>query len=98
VSASTLTPPVSSRNRGFFSRHIRKISSSLPQFRPEHHTYAQKEKLGRGQWSPRGFKPMLVVRNILSRMSRKLKIRLLMALVLFLLVLAWYLSRRFHQP
>lgn len=94
VGSSTLhPPPATSRNRSFFSRHIRKISSSLPQFRPDPRAFSQKEKPNHGQWSPHGFKPVLIMKNILSRMSRKLKLRLLLALVILGLVLIWNFSR-----
>ncbi|KAL9580694.1 MAG: hypothetical protein Q9212_004341 [Teloschistes hypoglaucus] len=41
-------PSFSTKNNGFFSRHARQISKSLPSFV----NGAEKEKLGRGRWLP----------------------------------------------
>ncbi|KAF2088281.1 glycosyltransferase family 34 protein [Saccharata proteae CBS 121410] len=43
----------STRNPSWFKRHLRKWSSSLPQFtHSANGQYAEKEKLGRGRWEP----------------------------------------------
>jgi mannan polymerase II complex MNN10 subunit len=44
-------PAFSIRNNGFFARHARSISGSLPRFNlGGRRDYAEKEKLGRGRW------------------------------------------------
>ncbi|SPN96715.1 related to MNN10 Subunit of mannosyltransferase complex [Cephalotrichum gorgonifer] len=74
--------------RGFIGRHIRKLSSSLPQFRPSQHMYSSTDKPGRETSGK--FRVVRGVRSILGRMSRKLKLRALFALFLVLLVVLWY--------
>lgn len=66
---------------------MRKLSTSLPRFRPGQETYTEKDKPGRIE----GFR----VARIAGRMSRKLKLRLLFVLFLSLLVVLWYTTRTF---
>lgn len=73
-----------SKGRSFLGR-VRKLSTSLPQFRPGPDAYS-KEKSGR----PEGFRVSSAVRRILGRMGRK---RFLFVLFLALLVVLWYTSR-----
>jgi mannan polymerase II complex MNN10 subunit len=84
-------PSFSTQNSGFFVRHMRRISSSLPRFGDS--PYSQKEKLGRGRWADRNVPLLARMRSIFRRMGRKLKLRLLIALILSLIVLLYYTSR-----
>lgn len=87
-------PSFSTQNQGFFTRHMRRISSSLPRFNAHAHShYAEKEKLGRGRWSGREVPLLGRLKGILARMGRKLKIRLLLGFLMLLAVIVFYNSR-----
>lgn len=81
------------RGRSFLGRHMRKLSTSLPQFQLGSDAYSEKEKLGRGRWAPERFRVVGAVKSILGRMSRKLRLRLLFVLFMGLLVMLWYWTR-----
>ncbi|KAI0135408.1 glycosyltransferase family 34 protein [Daldinia grandis] len=91
-------PSFSTHNQGFFTRHMRRISSSLPSFNTAtDERYAEKEKLGRGRWKV----PLLgKIRAATTRISRKWKIRtaivllLLACYILFYITPLWYYWRR----
>lgn len=86
-------PSFATQNQGFFTRHMRRISNSLPQFNTSTH-YAEKEKLQRGKWAPAHSVPLLGrIRNLLARMGRKAKVRLLGVFLLLLAVFTFYQSR-----
>ncbi|RSL96646.1 hypothetical protein CDV31_013382 [Fusarium ambrosium] len=82
-------PSFSTQNKGFFSRHIRRLSSTLPRFN-NLQQYSDKEKLGRGRrWIQRV--PLVGrIRSIFGRMGRKLKMCLLFVLVLILCYTIFY--------
>lgn len=88
-------PSFSTQNSGFFVRHMRRISSSLPRFTTSHNDvpYAQKEKLGRGQWAGQNVPLLGRFRAIFGRMGRKLKMRLLIAGIVFFCLLLFYNTR-----
>lgn len=98
-SSSTGYPSFSTQNQGFFTRHMRKLSSSLPRFNSagsiHHAPYADKEKLGRGRWSNNLDNVPLLgrLKAIFGRMGRKLKLRLLIAFIVFLCIYIFY-----HSP
>lgn len=98
-SSSTGYPSFSTQNQGFFTRHMRKLSSSLPRFNSagsiHHAPYADKEKLGRGRWSNNLDNVPLLgrLKAIFGRMGRKLKLRLLIAFIVFLCIYIFYHSR-----
>ena len=82
-------PSFSTRNNGFFARHARKISTSLPTFSSGARNFSDKEKLGRGRWlSPGSGTPARYLAHF-SRMIWRFRLRagivvgLLMAFVLF---------------
>jgi mannan polymerase II complex MNN10 subunit len=92
---------VQSQNQGFFGRHYRKLSQSLPYFTHggQEDRFAEKEKLGRGRagggsgwgrWSWRE-----VPRRVGLLLSRRRKYFALL-LVLVLGVLAWFRERTSH--
>lgn len=78
-----------SKGRSFLGR-MRKLSTSLPRFRPGPEMYKEKEKPGRIQ----GFRVASGLRAVATRMSRKVKMRLLFVLLMSLLVVLWYTTRR----
>ncbi|KAK6864948.1 hypothetical protein PG990_005615 [Apiospora arundinis] len=87
-------PSFSTQNQGFFTRHMRRISRSLPTFQTSPEQYAEKEKLGRNKWNA----PMLDrVRGIVARVGRKWKIRMMIAgVVLFCWLLFWLTPLGYH--
>jgi len=87
-------PSFSTQNQGFFTRHMRRISSSLPRFHANSQHYAEKEKLGRGRWSVQNVPLLGRLKGILARMGRKLRLRLFLALLAFVTVIIFYNSRR----
>ncbi|TVY81405.1 putative alpha-1,6-mannosyltransferase MNN10 [Lachnellula suecica] len=83
-------PSFSTQNNGFFKRHLRTFSNSLPRFDmgmgPEK-SYAEKEKLGRGRWNGRR---MARLRNFVGRISRKTRLRLLAILAVIIMIILFY--------
>ncbi|CAF9922676.1 MAG: hypothetical protein GOMPHAMPRED_002641 [Gomphillus americanus] len=84
-------PSFSTRKTGFFSRHARRISSSLPQFNLGlKKDYSEREKLGRGRpypysgsWSDR-------MRTFIGSMGRRMRMRGLLVMVLILSIILFY--------
>lgn len=85
-------PSFSTKNQGFFGRHMRRISSSLPRFSSSSH-YAEKEKLGRGRCAIHGVPLLGRTRGVMARMGRKMKIRLLILFLILLSICAFYNTR-----
>jgi mannan polymerase II complex MNN10 subunit len=73
------------RNQGFFGRHFRRLSTSLP------FSYADKEKLGRGRYQSN--KAMELVRRI-GRSLWKLRRSLGLVLLLILSFILFYVTRK----
>ncbi|KAK3336031.1 galactosyl transferase GMA12/MNN10 family-domain-containing protein [Cercophora scortea] len=82
-------PSFSTQNHGFFTRHMRRISSSLPRFNVDPQS-AEREKLGRGRWSVENMPMLGRLRRIAARMGRKMKIRLLILFLVFFSLLLFY--------
>ena len=87
-------PSFSTRNNGFFARHARKLSSSLPTFSTGgRRDFSDKEKLGRGRWPP--------VRNVgafllhLGRMLWRIRLRAGLAITLVLGFILFWTTRMF---
>lgn len=90
-------PSFATQNQGFFTRHLRRISSSLPRFNSNIH-YAEKEKIQKGQWSPAHPHSGSLygrMRNMLARIGRKARLRIFFGLLLFLAIFIFYHSRMF---
>ena len=85
-------PSFSTHNQGFFQRHMRRLSSSLPHFTSNTH-YAEKEKLGRGRWSGQNVPLLGRLKRIAARMGRKMRIRLLVVLLLLISVIIFFNTR-----
>lgn len=84
-------PSFSTQNQGFFTRHMRRISRSLPTFNTDvPGKYAEKEKLGRGRWD---FPILGRIGRTLARTSRKARIRALIVAVLLLCYILFYVTR-----
>ena len=85
--------PISSRNAGFFTRHAREISNSLPKFSMNgKRGYGDKEKLGRGRWSTRGGRAGNI-KTFVATILRRFRLRVLLVLALILGVLLFYTTR-----
>ncbi len=85
-------PSFSTQNNGFLTRHMRRISSSLPRFASSSH-YAEKEKPGRSRWDAQNIPLVGRLRGLFARMGRKLKMRLLIAFLIFFSIFIFYHSR-----
>jgi hypothetical protein len=87
-------PSFSTQSQGFFNRHIRRISASLPRFNlGEEKSYAEKEKLGRGRWIPREGSKLAKLRILVLKTSRKAKIRFLIATAFLFMIILFYITR-----
>lgn len=79
-------PSFSTQNNGFFSRHARKLSTSLPTFSMGgRRNYSDKEKLGRGRWRP--------FLNRLGRSMWRLRLRLAVVFGFVLAIVFFYITR-----
>jgi mannan polymerase II complex MNN10 subunit len=88
-------PSFSTQNNGFFNRHYRKISSSLPHFNlgPDN-GFVGKDKQVRGRWMGRDGNKMARVRSLVRRVGRKLKLRGLIVIALILMYFMFYWTRK----
>lgn len=89
-------PSFSTRNNGFFSRHARKISTSLPTFSMgARRDFSDKEKLGRGRWPPIHGSRTVRFLTMAGRIAWRLRLRLGIVLGLFLAYLLFYVTREY---
>ena len=87
-------PSFSTRNQGFFSRHARKLSSSLPTFNVgARRDYADKEKLGRGRWPPLNYSNAGRVLAHLGHMVWRFRLRVGIILGIVLAFVLFYSTR-----
>lgn len=93
-------PTFTTKNQGFFTRHMRRISNTLPTFSvpaASHSTYAEKEKLNRGRsYLSRTFSRLPLLSRIYDafcRLSHKTKIRFLLILIVLVSWIIFYNSR-----
>lgn len=90
-------PAFETQNQGFFQRHMRRISNSLPRFNTNTN-YEEKEKLQRGRWSPAQPGSLLGrLRNMMARIGRKSKLRMLIIFLLLFAIWLFYHSRTSHD-
>ncbi|KAK0753979.1 galactosyl transferase GMA12/MNN10 family-domain-containing protein [Schizothecium vesticola] len=84
-------PSFSTQNKGFFTRHMRRISSSLPRFsNAQQHAEKEKDKPVRAPWSVQNLPLLGRLRGIMARMGRKMKMRLLFLFLLVMAVVLFY--------
>lgn len=89
-------PSFSTRKTGFFSRHARTISSSLPRFNlGSKRDYSDREKLGRGRSYPYGGTWPDRMKTLLGSIGRRMKMRILICLLLMLSVVLFYTTREY---
>lgn len=88
-------PSFSTQNQGFFTRHMRRISSSLPRFNSGMgNTYAEREKYEReGYNAGSGGR----IRSFFARVNRRLKWRILLPLIIFCTIVAYYGTRKLEH-
>ncbi len=90
-------PSFSTRNQGFFSRHARKISTSLPTFSMGgRRDFSDKEKLGRGRWPPINGSRTGRFFSTLGRLIWRLRLRLGIVLCFMLAIILFYVTREFR--
>ncbi|KEY64506.1 hypothetical protein S7711_09979 [Stachybotrys chartarum IBT 7711] len=86
-------PSFSTQNQGFFTRHMRRISSSLPRFSSQPADgFEIKDKPSRSNWASQNIPLVSRIRAIFARMGRKLKIQLLVVLIILLAIIVFYNS------
>jgi len=91
-------PAFSLRHNGFFARHARRISGSLPRFNlGTRRDYADKEKLGRGRWSPSNGTRAGRLRTFAASFLRRTRLRFLLVLAFVVAVILFYVTRKFVQ-
>jgi mannan polymerase II complex MNN10 subunit len=101
----TSYPSEPAQSQGFFRRHMRGLSSSLPRFAPTRHAamIEKEEALNRRYRAKFGGTLSSRLRRVSTRMGSKLRQRLLLGLILWLLLHYFYsrkltrLSRLMHD-
>ena len=89
-------PSFSTRNNGFFSRHARKISTSLPTFRMTgRRDFSDKERLGRGRWAQMSGSRTGRFLTYLGRTIWRLRLRLGIFLAFLLAIILFYVTREY---
>lgn len=89
-------PAYKNAGMGFFRKHMRSISSSLPFFNqsPQDERFAEKEKLGRGRWqSPPGGNTWSSLLARIGRLIWRLRLRFAILLAFLLSVIIFYATR-----
>ena len=90
-------PSFSTRKTGFFSRHARRISNSLPRFNlGGRRDFSDREKLGRGRWYPNGGSKFDRFKTFVGNVTRRMKLRLLIVLLLLLSVILFNVTRMYR--
>lgn len=90
-------PSFSTQNQGFFTRHMRQLSSSLPRFH-NNSRHADKEKHSRSFSDGANASLGGRFRLIFARMGRKLKFRVLLASLLLICAFVFYHTREHPIP
>jgi len=85
-------PSFSTRNNGFFSRHARKLSRSLPSFNIRGQRYAEKEKLGRGRHNDGKVRQLA---THFGRLLWRMRLRLLVVMIFILSIVLFYVTREY---
>ena len=88
-------PAYQEHGSGFFGKHMRNISTSLPFFNngPRDEREAEKEKAGRGRWAPARGGYLANMKSMLGRHMLRSKPRFVLVLVLLLLIICFYTTR-----
>lgn len=90
-------PAYQERGAGFFGKHMRKISASLPFFHntkaPYDERQAEKDKAGRGRWTPGRGGVFANIKSMVGHHLSRSKSRFILVLVLLLLIVCFYTTR-----
>ena len=90
-------PAFSTRKTGFFSRHARRISNSLPKWNlAGRRDFSDREKLGRGRWYPSGGSRFDRFKTFIGSATRRMKLRLLFVFLFLLSVIIFKVTRMFE--
>jgi mannan polymerase II complex MNN10 subunit len=85
-------------NSGFFNRHMRNLSNSLPRFSMNgDYSYSEKEKLGRGRWSVKDGSIVSRLRNRVIQFVRKSKLRFMIIVGVVLFLILYMFTRKFYN-
>lgn len=85
-----------SQNGGFFKRHMRTLSSNLPTFNiTGDYNYTEKEKIGQRRWTLNDGSTFGRLRATFVKSYRQSKIRFMLVLALTVMLLVWWLTRKF---
>ena len=88
-------PSFSTQNNGFFNRHYRNISNSLPRYiTGSEKSYAEKEKLGRGRWMSKDGSKLARLRNAVGRINRGTRLGIFGVLAFILAIILFYTTRK----
>jgi mannan polymerase II complex MNN10 subunit len=83
------------KNGGFFNRHMRSLSNSLPRFNMGgDYSYSEKEKLGRGRWSAKGSSLIGRTRNRIIQFVRRSRLRAMVILGVVLVFIIYMFTRK----
>ena len=92
-------PSFSTRSNGFFSRHARRISHSLPKFNlGGKRDYSDKEKLGRGRWYPSNGSRLDRLKTFVGSITRRMRLRIFLVILLVLSIILFYITREYSHP
>jgi hypothetical protein len=83
-------PSFQPRNQGFFSRHLRRLSATLP-----HINYSDKEKLGRGRWKLNTNTKLGRFLGWAGMIAWRMRLRLLIVGTFLLAILLFYVTRKY---
>jgi mannan polymerase II complex MNN10 subunit len=89
-------PSFSTQNQGFFYRHMRRISSSLPRFTNNTHYMEKDKEIRASNWSARNVPLLGRIQGLVARMGRKWKIRSMLILLLLMSIIIFYNSRELN--
>ena len=89
-------PAYQDAGSGFLSKHMRKISASLPFFNntPKDERQAEKEKMNRARWAPARGGYFANFKSMLGHHMQRSKSRFILVLVLVLLIICFYTTRK----
>jgi mannan polymerase II complex MNN10 subunit len=89
-------PAYQDAGSGFFGKHMRKISASLPFFSngPKDERQAEKEKTNRARWAPARGGYFANFKAMIGRHALRSKSRFVLLLVILLLIVCFYTTRK----
>lgn len=89
-------PNFAPRGDGFFQRHSRRISESLPTFIGRRRSHAEKERGYSSRWAPASGTLLSRIRTFTGNIGRRMRVRILLIFVLVLAFILFYTTREVH--